>query len=254
VRSIHCFPPNVPDILELLPALFVSRRVVFSDGGLNRAQEGPQRTRFLRGGVEKVLYSAAASPFRVVSPRDCRICRSALAAISNPSILEAFLGRIMLLPGGLCRGDCKRLFGRRFEDVLKPTGELWRRATPAKRGFCQGDEIARGFVRLRPLAGIQLGTETVARTRETVVEAGPTRHPRQASVPGALAVTRPERLCQREIPPVDAVMTRGEYAPVFMRAGATKVLVATEAPATRKAESVVAVAAAAGWGGALGHA
>jgi hypothetical protein len=158
----------------------------------------------------------------------------------------------MPLQGDLFRGDCEKLFGQRFEGVLRPTGELWRQATPAKRGSRQTDEIACGFVRLRPPTGIQLDTESVARTREPVFKAGPSGHPRQANVPGALAVTRPEKPCRPKILPVDAVITTGEYARVFMRPGASEVFVATEAPATRKAE--LAGAAAAGWGGVLGHA
>ena len=202
--------------------------------------------------MEKALYSAAASLLTVVFPRDCQICPSTLAATSNASISKSFLSRINPLEGDLCRGHCEKLFGQRFEGVLRPTGELWRRATPAKRGFRQAHEIACGFVRLRPPAGIQLDTESVARTRETVFKAGPTRHPRQTNLPGALAVTRPEKPCRSKILPVDAVITTGEYARVFMRPGASEVFVATEAPATRKAE--LAGAAAAGWGGVLGHA
>jgi len=109
-----------------------------------------------------------------------------------------------------------------------------------ERGFNQAEEIARAFVRRRKPGCIQLETSSLARTRQTASQTGLTRHQRRANVRGAFAVTRPERIVQRNVLVVDDVMTTGttasECARVLLRAGAKQVFVATLARATREVE------------------
>jgi ComF family protein len=109
-----------------------------------------------------------------------------------------------------------------------------------ERGFNQAEEIARAFVRRRMAGGIQLEASSLVRTRQTASQTGLTRHQRRANVRGAFAVTRPERIAQKNVLVVDDVMTTGttasECARILLRSGAKQVFVATVARATREVE------------------
>ncbi len=126
------------------------------------------------------------------------------------------------------------------------------------RGFNQAEAIARAFLAFQGARSIQLDTDILARTRDTVSQTGLTRHQRRANVRGAFKVLRPERVKDRTVLIVDDVMTTGttagECARVLRRAGAQEVFVATVARATKEVESVLVKTAAAPAGGTLGHA
>ena len=126
------------------------------------------------------------------------------------------------------------------------------------RGFNQAEAIARAFLSFQSDRSIQLDTDILARTRDTVSQTGLTRHQRRANVRGAFKVLKPERVKGRSILIVDDVMTTGttagECARVLRRAGAKEVFVATVARATKEVESVLVRTAAAPAGGTQGHA
>jgi ComF family protein len=141
------------------------------------------------------------------------------------------------------------------ELVLIPV-PLWSGKRQA-RGFNQAEAIARAFLNLKPVSGIQLDTSSLARTRETASQTGLTRKQRRENVRGAFAVTKAEKICGRSILLVDDVMTTGttvnECARVLLRAGAKEVFVATVARATKEVGSVQAKSMGA-YGGVQGHA
>jgi ComF family protein len=126
------------------------------------------------------------------------------------------------------------------------------------RGFNQAEAIARAFLSVQSSRSIQLDTDILARTRDTVSQTGLSRHQRRANVRGAFKVLKPERVKDRTVLIVDDVMTTGttagECARVLRRAGAKEVFVATVARATKEVESVLVKTAAAPAGGTQGHA
>ena len=134
------------------------------------------------------------------------------------------------------------------EPLLVVPVPLW----PGKRrtrGFNQAEEIGRAFWRSCASNSIQLYKTLLVRTRDTASQTGLTRRQRQANLRGAFAVVKPQRLRGKSILLVDDVMTTGatagECSRVLLRAGAKQVYVATVARATREAERVLSVAAAA---------
>ena len=78
-----------------------------------------------------------------------------------------------------------------------------------------------------------LHSRVLERRRETQSQIGLTRHQRRENLRGAFAVARPKEIAGREILLVDDVFTTGttvsECARVLLRAGASKVFVATVA-------------------------
>jgi ComF family protein len=126
------------------------------------------------------------------------------------------------------------------------------------RGFNQAEAIARAFLSVQSSRSIQLDTDILARTRDTVSQTGLSRHQRRANVRGAFKMLKPERVKDRTVLIVDDVMTTGttagECARVLRRAGAKEVFVATVARATKEVESVLVKTAAAPAGGTQGHA
>ena len=112
-----------------------------------------------------------------------------------------------------------------------------------QRGFNQAELIARAALKLLPRArGFELNTRCLARQRETLPQAGLTRHQRRENIRRAFAVQHPDAVRDREILLVDDVFTTGttiaECARVLLRAGAARVCAATVARAL-KAERIV---------------
>jgi ComF family protein len=112
-----------------------------------------------------------------------------------------------------------------------------------QRGFNQTELVAAEAVRLLGNKRLRLETGALARRRNTESQIGLTRHQRRENMRGAFAVGRRDAVKDREILLVDDVFTTGttvsECSKVLLRAGASKVWVATVAR-TLKAEVQVA--------------
>lgn len=103
-----------------------------------------------------------------------------------------------------------------------------------QRGFNQSELIARAALKLSNSAmALTLSPQLLERRRETVSQIGLTSHQRRENIRGAFAVAKPEEVANREILLVDDVLTTGttasECARVLLRAGASKIWVATVA-------------------------
>jgi ComF family protein len=103
-----------------------------------------------------------------------------------------------------------------------------------QRGFNQSELIAHHAIKVGAGNGrMVLHARVLARRRETQSQIGLTRHQRCENLRSSFAVARPEEIAGREILLVDDVFTTGttvsECAPILLRAGASKVFVATVA-------------------------
>jgi ComF family protein len=103
-----------------------------------------------------------------------------------------------------------------------------------QRGFNHSELIAQAALKVRPTGGrLALNGKILERRRDTQSQTGLTRHQRRENIRGAFLVAKPEGLSGREILLVDDVFTTGttvsECARVLLRAGASKVWVATVA-------------------------
>jgi ComF family protein len=103
-----------------------------------------------------------------------------------------------------------------------------------QRGFNHSELIARAALKLRPTGDrLVLNAKILERCRDTQSQTGLTRHQRRENIRGAFVVAKPEALSGREVLVVDDVFTTGttvsECARVLLRAGASKVWIATVA-------------------------
>jgi ComF family protein len=102
-----------------------------------------------------------------------------------------------------------------------------------QRGFNHSELVARAALKQGPAERLVLHTKILERLSDTQSQTGLTRHQRRENIRGAFFVVKPEGLSGREILLVDDVFTTGttvsECARVLLRAGASKVWVATVA-------------------------
>jgi ComF family protein len=103
-----------------------------------------------------------------------------------------------------------------------------------QRGFNQSELIVREALKIAGGNGrVVLHSGVLKRRRETQSQTGLTRHQRRENIRGAFAVAKPEQIVGREVLLVDDVFTTGttvsECARVLLRAGASKIFVATVA-------------------------
>jgi ComF family protein len=103
-----------------------------------------------------------------------------------------------------------------------------------ERAFNQAELIARAALKLHSAQGrLHLVDHVLERRRETKSQIGMTLHQRRESMRGAFAVTRSQAVKGRQVLLVDDVYTTGatvsECARVLLRAGASRVWVATVA-------------------------
>lgn len=107
-----------------------------------------------------------------------------------------------------------------------------------QRGFNQAELITHAAWKRLPVAAhFILNTKILARHRETVPQAGLTRHQRRENIRGAFVVRDPGAVRGRDVLLVDDVFTTGttiaECARVLLRAGASSVSAATVARAMK---------------------
>ena len=135
------------------------------------------------------------------------------------------------------------------EGVATPTENGWivipvplHSSKLRQRGFNQAELIARAALRLPEWRHLRLDTRALVRHRETVSQAGLSRHQRRENIRGAFRVSCPGAVAGRDVLLVDDVFTTGatvsESARVLRRAGARGVWVATAAR-TVKADRVL---------------
>jgi ComF family protein len=102
-----------------------------------------------------------------------------------------------------------------------------------QRGFNQAELIARAALRETAWLHLRMETKALVRSRETISQAGLTRHQRRQNIRGAFRVRKPAFVASKDILLVDDVMTTGatvaECARVLLRAGARSVRVVTVA-------------------------
>ncbi len=103
-----------------------------------------------------------------------------------------------------------------------------------QRGFNQAELIARAVLKnLADPARFRLYPRALERKRETASQVGLTSHQRRVNLRGAFVVAEPQNVKDKEVLLVDDVYTTGatvsECARVLLRAGASKVYVATVA-------------------------
>jgi ComF family protein len=117
-------------------------------------------------------------------------------------------------------------------DVLLVPVPLFSRKA-RQRGFNQSELIAREALKLAPRAGLMFSPACLRRVRPTESQVGLTPHQRRENMRGAFAVPDATAVRDRGILLVDDVLTTGttaaECARILLRAGATKVWVATVA-------------------------
>jgi ComF family protein len=103
-----------------------------------------------------------------------------------------------------------------------------------QRGFNQAELTARAALRLlADGGGFVLNTRVLKRQRSTESQTGLTRHQRRENIRGAFVVSRPDLISGQKVLLVDDVFTTGttvsECARILLRAGASRVWVATVA-------------------------
>jgi ComF family protein len=103
-----------------------------------------------------------------------------------------------------------------------------------QRGFNQSELIVREALKIAGRNGrLALRSGVLERRRETQSQTGLTRHQRRENIRGAFIVVTPEQIVGRDVLVVDDVFTTGttvwECARVLLRAGASKIYVATVA-------------------------
>ena len=102
-----------------------------------------------------------------------------------------------------------------------------------QRGFNQADLIARAALKVCNVDRFSLADNVLLRKRDTDSQIGMTTHQRRENMRGAFTVSRAQEVNGREVLLVDDVLTTGataaECARVLLRAGASRVWVATAA-------------------------
>ena len=102
-----------------------------------------------------------------------------------------------------------------------------------ERGFNHSELIAEAALKREPGRRLSMDTSVLKRRRETQSQTGLTRHQRRENVRGAFLVEKPAVVAGQSVLLVDDVFTTGttvsECARTLLRAGASKVFVATVA-------------------------
>jgi len=189
-----------------------------------------------------LFYDVAGAPV-------CRLCH----AVKQPFAKAVSYGRyekglrdlIHLLKYGGVR-PAANVLGRMLADAIVPLDSVFGKESIAaipvplhvskrrERGFNQAEVIAAAAIKLNSSGGrLRLTDRVLERRRETRSQIGMTPHQRRENMRGAFTVARSHEIRGREILLIDDVYTTGatvsECARVLLRAGASRVWVATVA-------------------------
>jgi ComF family protein len=184
-------------------------------------------------------------------PEPCALCRCALPpysrAIAYGAFEDALRETIHLLKYDRVL-PAANLLGKKLSSAIAQlpvaAGAGWlvipvplHKKRSRQRGFNQSELIARAALKMA-LFEAKLNTACLVRQRETVPQAGLTRHERRKNIRGAFLVRKPATVQGREILLVDDVFTNGttiaECARVLRQAGAASVYAATVARALKE--------------------
>jgi len=185
-------------------------------------------------------------PDAQAEPEPCGLCRRAAPkysrAVAYGAFEDALREMIHLLKYDRVLPAAK-LLGNKLSDALRqtpaPNGGEWllvpvplHVSKLRQRGFNQAELIARAALKRRPVDAV-LNTKCLVRHRETVPQAGLTRHQRRENLRGAFAVRDTGAVRDRDVLLADDVFTTGttisECARVLLRAGARSVSAVTVA-------------------------
>jgi ComF family protein len=196
-------------------------------------------------GERLITFSRSFSDAQA-EPAPCGLCRRAAPKYSRAVAYGAFedVLREMI---HLLKYDrvlpAAKLLGNKLSHALQqtpaPNGGEWllvpvplHVSKLRQRGFNQAELIARAALKSRPVDAT-LNTKCLVRHRETIPQAGLTRHQRRENLRGAFAVRDAGAVRGRNVLLVDDVFTTGttisECARVLLRAGARSVSAVTVA-------------------------
>jgi ComF family protein len=208
---------------------------------------------------ERLVSAYASSPLE--GETKCGLCRRIeppfIRALAYGSFEGGLRELVHLLKYSGVRPAAK-ILGRMLADVIAELDPAFSspsivivpvplyRGKLRRREFNHAEVIARSAAKhFRASARLQLCTDVLERKRETSSQSGLTSHQRRENVRGAFTVSRPEAVKGREALIVDDVYTTGatasECARVLLRAGASKVWVATVARTMKITQQLVEI-------------
>jgi ComF family protein len=206
----------------------------------------------IAGGVCAVCGERLFSPYAVSSaagePR-CGLCRRIAPSFTRAVAYGSYEGGLrelihLLKYGGVL--PAANVLGRMLAEAIATLDPDFSAAPvivvpvplfhsrQRQRGFNQAELIARAALKLLPAGEqVRLSERVLERKRETQSQTGLTSHQRRENMRGAFVVAQPETVGGQQVLVVDDVYTTGatvsECARILLRAGASKVWVATVA-------------------------
>jgi len=206
----------------------------------------------IAGGTCSVCGERLLSPYAFVAERDeprCGLCRRLEPPFSKAVAYGSYDGGlrelIHLLKYEQVRPAAGAL-GRMLAEAIAGLESFWAQPPVAvvpvplhvrklrQRGFNQSELIVREALKIAGGSGrLVLHSGVLERRRETQSQTGLTRHQRRENIRGVFVVAKSKQIAGREVLLVDDVFTTGttvsECARVLLRAGASKIYVATVA-------------------------
>jgi ComF family protein len=219
----------------------------------------------LRGRLCSVCGERVLSPLSAPAPDasdrgdemfQCLLCRRAAPPFTRAVAYGSYQGGLremvhMLKYGGVL--PAAKVLGRMvaeamvgLEPVLGDGGIVvvpvpLHKSKLRQRGFNQAELIARSALKFCAAKRFHLAANVLLRKRDTDSQIGMTSHQRRENMRGAFTVSRAQEVNGREVLLVDDVLTTGataaECARVLLRAGASRVWVATAARTMKSASN-----------------
>ena len=206
--------------------------------------------------MESARFSAS------LGVEECPLCRTAPPAFARAVSFAGYDNELRELLQALKFSGLRRLPGSLLGEWLAPAiGQLEPDAAAdlvvlpvplfrnreRRRGFNQSELLARAALRhlqrLRPHWKLDLQADTLSRVRDTRPQFALGATQRETNLKGAFRVERPDVVRGREVLLIDDILTSGATANacsrVLLRAGATKVWVATVARARPESADAV---------------